>query len=178
MIYVTKANKPNHRKKVNATRNRIYTNGEITIYWQGTECIHATICYRELREVFDPSARPWINPKGASTARIKDIIERCPTQALTFRWNDPARNETETSHKLFQGEVCKVFSDCDVKPKATITLRPNGPLIITGDFSLHQLQGSKTTELRKMEMVSLCRCGYSANMPYCDGTHFKQGFKD
>lgn len=162
---------------MNTTRNRSYTNGEITIYWQGTECIHATICYRELREVFDPSKRPWITPTGASTARIKDIIERCPTQALTFRWNDQHRNETETSHKLFQGEVCSVFPDHTHQPKATITLRPNGPMVITGDFSLLQLQNNKETELRKMEMVSLCRCGHSLNMPFCDGTHFKLGFK-
>ncbi|MEG1955298.1 MAG: (4Fe-4S)-binding protein [Mucinivorans sp.] len=82
-------------------RNRSYTNGEIIIVWRGAECIHNTLCYRELRSVFDPIKRPWIDPMGAPTERIKDIIERCPSQALTFRWVDPERNATEKSTQLY-----------------------------------------------------------------------------
>lgn len=67
---------------------REYNNGEITIMWDSSQCIHASFCWHELPEVFDPGARPWVAPENASTKRIIEQIERCPTDALTYRWND------------------------------------------------------------------------------------------
>ncbi|CDN33042.1 hypothetical protein BN938_2977 [Mucinivorans hirudinis] len=87
------------------SRNRIYTNNEIVVFWRGGDCMHSTLCFSELREVFDPIKRPWVNLQGAPTKKILDIIERCPSTALTFRWVDEARNESETSHKLFKGNI-------------------------------------------------------------------------
>jgi len=31
--------------------------------------------------------------------------------------------------------------------------------------------------INRVEKTALCRCGQSANKPYCDGTHSKVGFK-
>lgn len=157
-------------------RNRAYSNGEITIYWQPLECIHSTICYRELREVFDPAKRPWVNPKGAPTSKILDIVNRCPSQALTFRWDDPQRNMTEKSHKLYNGNPQDSFPDAsEQRASCTITYRQNGPAIVSGEFNIKNQNDAQP--LRSMQMVSLCRCGASNNMPFCDGTHFKIGFK-
>lgn len=156
-------------------RNRIYTNGEITIFWQAGECIHRTTCYTKLRSVFDPLKRPWVNPNGASSERIKEIIEECPTTALTFRWNDPARNEAETSPKLFRGDIDKLFAEAPAKELTTVDIRPNGPILVSGNFKVIDTQGM---EMRTMQMVSLCRCGLSSNQPYCDGAHFKANFTD
>jgi CDGSH-type Zn-finger protein/uncharacterized Fe-S cluster protein YjdI len=50
---------------------------------------------------------------------------------------------------------------------------PNGPLKVTG--SLEIVSGTGRTIDRTGE-VTLCRCGASANKPYCDGSHRKTGF--
>ena len=70
---------------------REYTNGEVTIIWQPALCTSATHCFAELPEVFDPESRPWVDPLGASTERIIAQIERCPSGALSYRWNNPDR---------------------------------------------------------------------------------------
>ena len=49
----------------------------------------------------------------------------------------------------------------------------NGPARLEGDFEV-----SKDGEImEKKERVSICRCGESMKMPFCDGTHKKVGFK-
>jgi CDGSH-type Zn-finger protein/uncharacterized Fe-S cluster protein YjdI len=50
---------------------------------------------------------------------------------------------------------------------------PNGPLKLQG--ALEIVSGTGRTVNRVMETY-LCRCGGSANKPYCDGTHGKIGF--
>jgi uncharacterized Fe-S cluster protein YjdI len=71
-----------------ADLTREYNNGEITIVWQPRLCIHSTCCYVDLPEVFAPDKRPWVNPHGAGTERIIAQIERCPSGALSYRWNN------------------------------------------------------------------------------------------
>lgn len=53
-------------------------------------------------------------------------------------------------------------------PAATVTAYPDGPLVLRGDFSVRDLDG---TELCSSGLVALCRCGRSARKPWCDGTH-------
>ena len=54
-----------------------------------------------------------------------------------------------------------------------ITPTKNGPLKVEG--SLEIVSGTGTT-LAKTTKTWLCRCGHSANKPFCDGTHKKMGF--
>jgi len=58
---------------------------------------------------------------------------------------------------------------------ATITVKTNGPLRIEGEFTIVDPAG-KAFGLGGRTGVSLCRCGQSANKPFCDGTHGKVGF--
>jgi CDGSH-type Zn-finger protein/uncharacterized Fe-S cluster protein YjdI len=54
-----------------------------------------------------------------------------------------------------------------------IRLQKNGPLMVQGPIEL--ISGTGRT-FRKTEAAMLCRCGASANKPFCDGSHAKVGF--
>lgn len=145
--------------------DRKYTNGEITVFWKPKLCIHATTCYRELIEVFNPRKRPWVDMEGAPTEEIIRVVKLCPTKALAYEYNNPqeplepveAENKTENIPEI-EGEV-RIMED--------------GPIILKGNFKVYDTNG---TELKPMKMVSLCRCGASHDLPFCDGTHRKIGF--
>ena len=188
-----------------SNRNRTYSNGTITVVWQPAECIHAGECFTTLRKVFDPVKRPWVRMDGAPTEAIIDTIERCPSKALTFFWNDPAQAipGREQSTKLFNPkDLPRLFPAAGndaptpasgqsgapsptaspsgesqaTETKATrITYRPGCPLVVEGDFTLLDETGAPLHP--RMKMVSLCRCGLSDNQPFCDGAHFKAGFR-
>ena len=53
----------------------------------------------------------------------------------------------------------------------TIRLRDNGPLVVEGPFTLVDAAGTTFTIPADKPAVALCRCGQSANKPFCDGSH-------
>jgi uncharacterized Fe-S cluster protein YjdI len=65
-----------------------YSNGAVTVIWQPAKCIHSTICFNGLPEVFDPQKRPWVNIEGATTEQIVNQVKECPSGALTYELND------------------------------------------------------------------------------------------
>jgi uncharacterized Fe-S cluster protein YjdI len=147
--------------------DREYTNGEITVFWKPSKCIHATTCYRELIEVFNPRKRPWVNMDGASTEEIIRVVGLCPTEALTYKMNHGRENSTSIN-----AVSQKIEATEDIQP-AELRVMKDGPLVVKGNFIIRDSNGQ---EMRKMKMASFCRCGHSANMPFCDGTHRKIGF--
>lgn len=63
---------------------KTYTNGEITIIWKPSVCIHSTICWKGeggLIDVFNPRERPWVKPYGAGTEKTVARIIKCPSGA-------------------------------------------------------------------------------------------------
>jgi putative redox protein len=68
-------------KKVN------YANDEITVVWKPELCQHSTRCWTQLPEVFDYKKRHWINPDGASSEKIIEQVNKCPSGALSFFYN-------------------------------------------------------------------------------------------
>lgn len=54
--------------------------------------------------------------------------------------------------------------------KTKITVNNNGSLIIAGDFEILDKNGN-IYDLGGREAVTLCRCGFSKNKPFCDGAH-------
>ncbi len=61
-----------------------YSNGEVTVIWRPHLCIHSTICFNGLPEVFRPRERPWVRIERASTKRIIEQVKQCPSGALSF----------------------------------------------------------------------------------------------
>ena len=58
-----------------------------------------------------------------------------------------------------------------------ITVRPNGSLRVEGAVQLVDADGNAWNVADK-PAFSLCRCGASANKPFCDGSHKNIGFED
>jgi CDGSH-type Zn-finger protein len=56
-----------------------------------------------------------------------------------------------------------------------VTVNNNGSIRIEGDFSMQDAAG-KEFGLGGRTVISLCRCGHSANKPFCDGSHKVNAF--
>jgi uncharacterized Fe-S cluster protein YjdI len=134
---------------------KTYTNGEITVVWKPAVCIHSKVCWTNLVEVFNPKKRPWIDMAGASTNRIAEQVDRCPSKALSyFRNEEPVQPE-------------------DIQAESLVEPLPNGPLLVYGNLTVKDASGHET---KKNKVTAFCRCGASGNKPYCDGSHLKVGF--
>jgi uncharacterized Fe-S cluster protein YjdI len=66
-----------------------YSNGEITVVWQPSLCVHSGICARGLPKVFSPRRRPWVILDDVDTQTIVDQVERCPSGALSIERGTP-----------------------------------------------------------------------------------------
>jgi CDGSH-type Zn-finger protein len=58
-----------------------------------------------------------------------------------------------------------------------VTVQSNGSIRIEGDFEILDPAGA-AFGLAGRTVISLCRCGQSANKPFCDGAHARTGFTD
>lgn len=56
-----------------------------------------------------------------------------------------------------------------------IKVNENGPILVPGTVTYVDDEGNEQTT--QGTMVALCRCGHSANKPFCDGAHNKAGFQ-
>jgi len=57
-----------------------------------------------------------------------------------------------------------------------ITVKPNGPYLVSGPAKLVDIDGQEW-DLTGKQQYALCRCGASVKKPFCDGTHSKMGFQ-
>ncbi|WP_299534536.1 (4Fe-4S)-binding protein [Ulvibacterium sp.] len=135
-----------------------YSNGELTVVWKPKLCIHSAICVNTLPNVYNPNEKPWIKAENGSTVELKAQISKCPSGALSYEMDNADEKEGNETESGIQVQVS-----------------PNGPLLIQGDLSVMLADGSVEGKKRT---TAFCRCGASANKPYCDGTHSKIDFKD
>lgn len=132
-----------------------YTNGELTIVWQPSKCIHAAECVKALPQVYKPKEKPWIQPESAGTQELKDQIDKCPSGALSY-YTEGEESEKAESRKI------------------VVNVMENGPLLVHG--TLEVTDQNENTET-KNKTTAFCRCGASDIKPYCDGSHKKIEFK-
>lgn len=58
----------------------------------------------------------------------------------------------------------------------SITVCPDGPLLVRGVTELQTVDGETVTHHRPV--IALCRCGRSGLKPLCDGSHRLNRFRD
>lgn len=61
--------------------------------------------------------------------------------------------------------------------EVNIRIRDNGPLVVEGPITLVDADGKQFSIDASKPAIALCRCGESANKPFCDGAHNKCGFE-
>ncbi len=132
-----------------------YQGKEIVIHDNRGICAHIGNCSDGLPEVFRYKKEPWIIPDGANPESISSTIGKCPSGALGLT--------------LSRGDTTDQLSE------TSITILPNGPYAVAGNPELIvEEMGQRTSN----KNYALCRCGGSKNKPFCDGTHWSNGFDD
>lgn len=132
-----------------------YEGSGITILDNRGICSHRGHCTTNLPAVFRQGTEPWIDADGADPEEVVRVIRMCPSGALGYIKDGTTFREWRA-------------------PQA-VTLSKNGPLEISGGIELtdedHHQPGVA-------DHYTLCRCGGSKNKPFCDGTHWENGFTD
>jgi uncharacterized Fe-S cluster protein YjdI len=135
---------------------KAYEADGIVVKFDGRRCIHAAECVHRLPEVFDANRRPWILPQAASPDDLAQVVEQCPSGALTYERTDGGASE--------------------VVPEAPVMrIAKDGPLYVQGRCTLSDHGGNP---VETGPRAALCRCGASKNKPFCDNSHVEAGFSD
>ena len=118
---------------------------KITVQFDGRRCIHARHSVLGQPGVFRANVQgPWIHPDAASVAEVMEVAHACPSGAIRYTRRDGGPDEQA--------------------PRVNVArVRENGPLAFHADVAI---AGQDRTF-----RATLCRCGRSANKPFCDGAH-------
>jgi len=133
-----------------------YKGAGITVRFDASRCIHSGECVRGAPEVFNPDAKPWVQPDKGAAQKIMAVVAACPSGALSVVGADGGRTEPART-----ANEARIAAD--------------GPVYLTGEIEI--CDGEGKTVLRDTR-IAFCRCGASRNKPYCDNSHKGSGFKD
>ncbi|MFT7646225.1 MAG: CDGSH-type Zn-finger protein [Candidatus Poriferisodalaceae bacterium] len=125
----------------------------ITVRDDRSVCVHAGFCGTRAANVWKLTGE---TDESLTRMQVINMVEKCPSGALTYSLGDA----TEANEPRLPVEVA-VLKD--------------GPLYLEGGIDVISADG-KAYETRNR--ATLCRCGHSANKPYCDGKHKEAGFTD
>lgn len=133
-----------------------YPGQAIDVEWDERLCIHIGECGQAEGNLFVGGRQPWCQPDLANPNEVIDIVERCPSGALTW-----ARKEQDTVETPDGSN--------------TVTVSYCGPYFARGDLAI---EGAADDMPGVAFRAALCRCGASGNKPFCDNSHEKIGFRD
>lgn len=136
-------------------QKRPYSSEKVTVKYNRELCTHAARCVDNLKQVFDPEKKPWIQPEQASPDQVMATVKKCPSGALTFE--SAGQEEIEFGYT-----------------EEAIKIGKNGPYYVEGPVELADVSFAKGAA---KDHYALCRCGQSRNKPFCDGYHHDIGFK-
>lgn len=133
----------------------------------------------------EPSTRPIVQVQENGPYAVRGdfvIAGQRQTRATLCRCgaskNKPFCDNSHRSAGFSATGECAVRPDVAAWPAeagaAEITPAPDGPLLVNG--AVEVIAGSGATIDRGVKFA-LCRCGGSANKPFCDGTHRRIGFE-
>ncbi len=129
---------------------------QMDVTWDRRLCIHAGECTRAAGELFVSGRNPWGEPDRASADEVAEVVERCPTGALVHARRDGGPAEAPPAENV-------------------IVVADGGPLYVRGDLRIEGVPGDMPGVRTR---AALCRCGRSANRPFCDNSHAAAGFDD
>lgn len=128
---------------------------DIDVRWDERLCIHIGECGQAEGDLFVGGREPWCIPDTVTIAEVREIIERCPSGALSYTdKNGPPERAPATNAAMV------VY---------------NGPLYLTGAL---EIEGVGEDMPSARHRVALCRCGASQNKPFCDNSHLAAKFED
>ena len=129
---------------------------EATIHFDAQRCIHSRHCVLSHPDVFVPNVKgEWLHPDAQPVEELMHVAKTCPSGAIRVVRHAPSPGQP---------------ADSDAAPLVnTVRVRENGPLAVEAEL---QVRGQAQASPR----ATLCRCGHSANKPFCDGAHVGAGF--
>ena len=121
-------------------------------------CVHARFCMAR--------GTVWQLTEDSDNTEAHDLAVHesmyCPSGRLKL-WDKEEEKFYEPPLKPALGLIEDPQEEC------------SGPLWVKGGIPVN---GPNGTEYEQRNRVTLCRCGASANKPYCDGTHVTVHFQD
>jgi len=79
-----------------------YPGKKATVSWNGRLCIHVAECGRAKGDLFIGGRDPWCQPDLTSNEEVADVVNRCPTGALTVDFADGLSRRTMPVWKIAQ----------------------------------------------------------------------------
>lgn len=159
---------------------------DVTVRFEARRCVHSRHCVLGEPEVFVANQPgQWIFPDRATPERQAFVAQNCVSGAITLVRHDGAAAEAPPLVNL-------------------IHVRENGPLAVHANLRITPAGGADTDYIDVIKDIvnnagadvvdggpitiatqaapggelraALCRCGMSANKPYCDGSHVAARF--
>lgn len=134
---------------------KTYQGEHVTVCWHRQLCLHAGECGRADNELFVVKRDPWCDPDEVDVNTVTEVVERCPTGALSYQRKDGHQEKRPSEN--------------------TVHIACDGPLFLQGQL---EIQGATPDMPGVKYRAALCRCGHSQNKPFCDNRHQEMNFQD